>query len=107
MSTITLSAFIVTLLVSHVLPLVTALVTKAHASSTVKQVVAAFLSAVTAFVTNATTLNGIAIFSAQSAVLALITFALSQLSYLAIFKPHGANAYIAPNFGITGPPSRY
>jgi hypothetical protein len=107
MSTITLSAFLVTLLVSHIIPLFTSLITKAHASTTVKQIATAFLSAIAAFITSATTLDGTAIFSTQSAVLALATFAFSQLSYVAIFKPRGINAYIAPSFGFAGSKSPY
>lgn len=95
-----LSSFIVTALVTMVLPAVTAFVTKATASVGLKQFVTALLSAVTGLVVTATTLSGTALISKQAALLALTTFITTQATYWGFYKPHNANAKIAPTVGL-------
>jgi len=99
-TTITASAFLVTMIVSYLIPLATALITKLSASALVKQLVTAFLSAVTGFLTVSAGANGTAVFSAQSVLFAALSFAIANISYLSIFKPHDADAKILPTAGI-------
>jgi hypothetical protein len=101
----TLSALFTTLVVGYVIPFVTALLTKLRASSTVKQLISAALSAVAGFLTTATTDSGTAVFSKSSLVLALFAFATSQAAYVGLYKPHAINAKVAPGVGIGAPSS--
>ena len=93
-------ALLVTALVTLVLPAVTAFVTKANASTTVKQVVTAFLSAVSGLLITATQLDGTAVVSKEAALFALSTFIVTQATYWGLYKPHDANQKIAPEVGV-------
>jgi hypothetical protein len=98
--TITLSALVTTMLVSYILPALVALVTKLQASTWLKQFVNALLSALTGLITTAVTLDGTAVFSQNTLVLALGSFLLSQASYVALYKPYDANSKVAPGVGV-------
>jgi len=100
----TISALLVSLLVSVVIPAAVALLTKLAAAVWLKQGVAAVLAAVTGLLTTATQLDGTAVISKASVVLALGTFLASQAAYLGLYRPHDANAIIAPGVGL-GPSS--
>lgn len=96
----TLSALVVTMIVSYLIPAITALLTKASASVGVKQFVTALLAALNGVVVTATQIDGTAVISKQAAVLALGSFIAAQASYVGLYKPHDANAKIAPAKGL-------
>jgi hypothetical protein len=95
-----LSAILVTLIVTMVLPALTALVTKSTASASIKQFVTALLAAVTGLVVTSTQLDGTAVFGKESALLALSTFILAQATYWGLWRPHQVNATVAPTVGL-------
>jgi len=97
---LTLSALVVTMIVSYLIPAVTALLTKASASAGVKQFVTALLAAVNGLLVTATQVDGTAVVSKQAVVLALGSFIAAQAAYVGLYKPHAANAKIAPNKGL-------
>jgi hypothetical protein len=95
-----LPAILVVLVVSSVLPIVTAAVTKSSASTGIKQFVTALLSAASGLLVTATQLDGTAVISKESAVAALTVFILAQATYLGFWKPHAINAKVAPTVGL-------
>lgn len=95
-----LSALMVTMIVSFIVPAVVALLTKSAASVWVKQFVTALLAAVTGVVAVSTQTDGTANISKESIVLALGTFALAQAVYVGAYKPHDINQKIAPGAGL-------
>lgn len=97
---LTLSALVVTMIVSYLIPAVTALLTKANASAWLKQFVTAVLAAANGLVVTATQIDGTAVISKQALVLALGSFIAAQASYVGLYKPHAANAKIAPAKGL-------
>jgi len=99
-ASLTLNAFTVLVLVSFLIPTVVGLVTKSSASATVKQIVLLVISAITGLVTTATQLDGTAVISMASAQYALLALGIAIVSYLGIYKPHDANAKLAPTVGI-------
>lgn len=99
-ASLTLSAFVVLVLVSFLIPVAVGLITKSTASATVKQVVLLVLSAVTGLVTTATQADGTAVISLTSVQYALLALGIAITSYLGIYKPHDTNAKLAPNAGI-------
>lgn len=98
----TLSAIIVTLIVTYAIPAITALLTKANASVGLKQFITALLAAVNGLLVTATQLDGTAVISKQSLVLALASFLASQAAYRGLYRPHALNARLAPNVGLGG-----
>lgn len=100
MTNITLSAFLVTLVVSYVIPLVTALITKVSASATLKQFVSGLLAAITGFLTNATMQDGSAVFSKESLLFAAMSFMTANIAYVGTYRPHDIGAKIVPLKGL-------
>lgn len=98
----TISPFVTTLIVGHVVPLLTALLTKVEASAGVKQLTTAVLSAISAFIVNATTIDGSASFSSETLTIAILTFLTANISYVALWKRHAIDAKVLPNKGIGG-----
>lgn len=96
----TLSALIVTTIVTFLIPAVTALLTKATASTGLKQFVTALLAAINGLVVTATQVDGTAVISKQALILALGSFLAAQAAYVGLYKPHDANAKIAPDKGL-------
>ena len=96
----TISALLVTLIVAVAIPAVTALLTKATASAWVKQAVTALLAAVSGLLVTATQLDGTALISKASLLLALTTFLSTQAAYVGLWKPHAVNATVAPGTGL-------
>lgn len=99
----TLSAWLVTLLVGSLLPLAVAFITKSSASVGLKQFVAAFVAAVTGLIVTSTMADGTAVISKEAALLALGAFFSSQVAYGRLYRPHNLNAKVAPNFGLGAP----
>jgi len=95
-----LSAIIVTMVASVIIPAITALLTKATASVGVKQAVTGLLSAVSGLLAVSTQLDGTAVISKPAVVLALGTFLSTQAAYWGLWKPHEVNAKVAPGVGL-------
>jgi hypothetical protein len=100
LQSITLSAVFVTMIVSFFIPAVVALITKSAASAWLKQFVTGLLAAVSGLVTTAMTLDGTAVLSRDMILLTAGAFILAQANYVTLYKPHAANAKIAPEVGI-------
>jgi len=96
----TISALLVTIIVALVIPAATALLTKATASTWVKQIVTALLAGVSGLIVTATQLDGTAVISKAALLLALTTFVSTQAAYIGLWKPHAVNATVAPGVGI-------
>lgn len=95
-----LTEFTVLVITSLLIPLATGLITKLNASATVKQIVTLALSTVVGIVTTSTQADGTAIISLTTVQYALLSFAIAVVSYLGLYKPHDANARLAPNAGL-------
>lgn len=98
----TLTVMITTLIVSYLIPAATSLITKANASTWLKQFVTALLAAANGVIVTATQLDGTAVISKSAVVLALGSFIAAQAAYVGVYKPHNANGKLAPNSGIGG-----
>ena len=95
-----LSATLVALVGSLVIPAITALLTKATASVGIKQAVTALLSAVSGLLAVSTQLDGTAVISKPAVVLAIGTFLSAQAAYWGLWRPHELNAKVAPTAGL-------
>lgn len=101
---VTISSPLVTIIVSQLIPLITGLLTKYALPGWAKGLITLLLNAVVAFLTTNSE-AGTAIFSTQTLYTAMVGFALSVVTYLAIYsktpltssKPDNV---LAPNFGI-------
>ena len=102
MEPIVIDDTLVKIAVGLVLPALTGLATKWNASATVKQVVAIVLAAVSAVIIENTVEDGSAVLSSEVLLDAAILYGVQILSYLGIYKPHEANARLAPSFGVGG-----
>lgn len=96
----TLSAILVLLIVTMILPALTAALTKSAASVGIKQFITALLAAVSGFLVTATQLDGTAVLGKESAVLALSAFILAQATYWGFWKPHAINVKVLPETGL-------
>lgn len=99
-TTITTSALVVTMLLSYVIPAITALLTKLEANVWLKQAITGLLAAISGLLTTATTVDGSAVFSSDALVLALGSFVLSQAVYLGLYKPHHLSENLLPEVGL-------
>ena len=90
-SSIRLSALIVTVIVSYLIPIATAFITKASASVGLKQFVTALLAAINAVVTGATLNDGTAVLSKEVILFAVLSFVSAQVSYGQFWKPRQIN----------------
>lgn len=100
MSQITLSAWLVTLISTFVIPIITGLLTKYNAGPGLKQFVTAILSAVAGLISSGSMPDGTATFSKETLLLVLTTFIVTQATYLGIYKPFDLNGKTAPGSGI-------
>lgn len=96
----TITAFTVTLIVGHVIPLAVALVTRLDASAWLKQLITAVLSAATGLLVTATQLDGTAVVGRESLLLALGSLVTAQAAYVALWRPHAVNAKLLPTVGL-------
>lgn len=96
----TLSAVLVSFIISTLLPLVTSLLTKVNTAPLIKQLVTAFLSAISGLITSSLTIDGTAVISTQSAILALGIFITASANYATLYRTHDINDKILPNKGI-------
>ncbi len=95
-----LSGNVVTLVLGVLIPVLTGLVTKAEGSTTVKQIVAIVLSGAAALLANAVGDDGQAVVSVQTLFDAVVIWVIQIATYLGIYKPHDANAKLAPASGM-------
>lgn len=96
----TLSALTVTLLGSFLIPAIVALITKSSAGVWLKQFVTGLLAAATALISTTTQLDGTALLSSSSILMALGAFILAQATYVSVYKPHDVNSKMAPSRGL-------
>lgn len=94
--------FVVTLIVGHVIPIATALVTKSSASSDLKRFVTAAISAASAYVVQSTLADGSAVFTAQTAVMAVAAFISANVAYVSWFAKKNINDRLLPGKGLGG-----
>ena len=94
--------FVVTLIVGHVIPIATALVTKSSASSDLKRFVTAAVSAASAYVMQSTLADGSAVFTAQTAVMAVAAFISANVAYVSWFAKKNINDRLLPGKGLGG-----
>ena len=99
---ITVNAFLVTLVLTLVLPVINGLVTKYHASPALKQAVLVVTSGVASLINASITVEGSAVFSRTTLLLWGMTLLGSLASYLGIYQPHDLNAYTKPDRGLGG-----
>jgi hypothetical protein len=89
----------VTVLLSVLIPIVTAAVTKSAAPKLLKGCVSLLMSAIVGLFSTAVTASG-ADFSQQTLFLAAISFVIQLASYLGFYKPVDINNRIAPTKGL-------
>lgn len=97
---LSLSTFTVVVVTSFLIPAVTGLLTKVSASATVKQIVTLVLAAINGLIVTNTQADGTALISLTTLQYAVLSLAIAIVSYLGIYKPHDANAKLAPNLGL-------
>jgi hypothetical protein len=98
--TFTVSALVMTMIISYIIPAITSLLTKLDAESWVKQAVTALLAAINGVVTAAIQIDGSAAISSDALLLALGSFIVAEAAYLSLYKPHNANAKLLPLVGV-------
>lgn len=99
-----IDATLVMVITSLLLPVLVGLVTKLNAPTGVKYVVTLFCASVAALINLSITVTGTAVVSKEAATLALVTFLVTTLSYLGLYRPASSPlrplATIAPAKGI-------
>jgi len=96
----TISALVVTLVVTMLIPAAVSLLTKSTASVWLKQFLNALLSTATAVIVVATLPDGTAHVTGSAVVLAIGGFIASQAAYVGLYKPHDVNEVLAPGVGL-------
>lgn len=86
---VSLSATVVTALVSVIIPVITGLVTKAKTSSTVKGLISIALNAINSAIVTATVADGTAVWSKSSVFTWIVGTVVSLATYLNVYKPAG------------------
>jgi hypothetical protein len=102
---LSLSAMLVSVLLSAVIPIVTGLITKSSLSGWVKGLITLVLNYVSAAVVQATIADGGAFFSRESLIMSLIGLSISVATYAGIYQPANltssdADGKLLPRFGI-------
>ena len=98
---VTLSPHWVSFIITLLLPLAVALVTKVNAPPRVKAVVLLVLTALNVLITNAVIDTGQAVFSRETLVQWLMSTLIAVFMYLGVYQPIAQiNARLAPNAGI-------
>jgi hypothetical protein len=99
-SQIQFDAFVVSAILSVIIPVLTGLLTKVTAAPAVKQVVTIVLAAVASLLATNTVQDGTAVISKETGMLWAMNLAIAITSYLGIYKPHDLDAKANPEFGI-------
>lgn len=103
--TITISALVVQLVVSTLVPLVVGIVTKVNAPSSVKALTMIVVNAASALVVTSTQADGTAVISSTALLFAILGVVQSAATYLGVWKPLGVAQAVqskTANFGIGG-----
>lgn len=100
MNLITIAQSWVSLLLTLLIPVAVAIVTKSHLDSRYKAVITMILAAVVVLVHRSTVDNGDAIISTKVAFDWVVTTAVAVASYLGWWQQVNINAKAAPNVGI-------
>jgi len=99
-TSISLSALSVTLLISVFIPIVTGIITKLDTSGQIKGLITLVLNLINAAVVGAITADGSSVFSEETLIAALVGMAISVASYLGFYKPVDMNEKLVPTKGI-------
>ncbi len=99
-SEVELAPIVVTMLSGLVIPVLVGLVTKSAARPPVKQVATILLSGVAALVASSTMIDGSAVFSVETALLAGMAWLMSVASYLGVYQPLDLNDRMLPGSGL-------
>jgi hypothetical protein len=102
-STLTVNAVVITTLIGTVLPILVDFATKLAAPDWVRADLLLLFSIVSATLTNALVVDGSAILSTQTILLALLTWISGVVSYKAALKPNGITQGVrakTASFGI-------
>lgn len=103
MESVELAPLLVTALTSVVIPLLTGLLTKLDAPSSVKSITMLVLATVNGLIVNATMTDGSAVITKEAALAALISILTAAVSYDKLLKPIGATTKLqakTANVGI-------
>jgi hypothetical protein len=98
-----LAPIAVTIVLGTLVPFVTGLVTKYLASEKLKAVVNLTLAAIVGVLTASTVVDGSAILSEDTLILAGLAWVQSVASYLGLWKTLNINAHLAPAVGLGAP----
>lgn len=97
---VTLGVFTVNVILGFIIPVLTAVVTKASASPVLKGAVTLTLSAIAGLINTAITITGEAVFSQAMVQQATLTWLIALASYLGLWKQLEINNKLAPEFGL-------
>lgn len=95
-----LTPTLVLILVSVLIPILTGLLTKINASTTLKQVVTIILAGANAVIVSNLGEDGGAVLTDSVITDALVSWTVAIASYLGVYKPHDANTKLARNTGL-------
>lgn len=102
-ATITLTPLVVTFLLGLALPVLNGFIFRFDAPAGVKQAVGVVTAGIAGVVNSAVTVDGAAVISTETFLLAAFQWLVAILSYHGLYKPHGLNESTAPTVGIGGP----
>lgn len=102
-----LTATTVLLLVSVVIPILTGLLTKLNASTTVKQVVTLTLAAANTLIVSNTMADGGAVLTDSVLTDAAVSWIVAVAAYLGVYEPHDTNRKLAATTGLGGTSGRH
>lgn len=97
---ITLTPIVVSMLSGLVIPIIVGFVTKSGAAPQIKQVATILLAGVAALITSSTLVDGSAVFSIETLLLAAMAWLIAIASYLGVYKPFNLNDHAAPDRGF-------
>lgn len=97
---VTFDAWLVTALVAALSPVAVAVLTKLHASTSLKRVVAAVVAAVVAYIVEHTLSDGTAVISWGSLALVVVAVVAQQTGYTKVWQEFQLNAKTFPRFGF-------
>lgn len=97
---IRIASWVVMIVVGSLIPVITALLTKHHASGALKGAVTIILTAVTALLTQSQVNDGVAVISKQAVLLFFVGLAQAEAAYYVAWKQVNTSANVAPKFGL-------
>ena len=97
---ITINAALVTAIIGTLIPILVGLVTKFHASSSVKSILSIVLNGIQALIVSSVTSSGDAIISKETILLWVVGVVTSVATYTGVWKPNNVISKLLPNIGI-------